>query len=331
MKNLFVYFKECTSKGFEFISNMFIKGVYFYLYLFCLILKFIFKKSTMLDRAIGVFRKQPTNGDVYLLLVFLFVIVFSICELLFFNTNDVVKLDSEKIVFEELKSKKSENEDVIMDNKYFDIVPEVEETINYDKNLYKMYGNMQLNQVDFNSLLSTNDDIVVWLSVDSTNINYPIVQTNDNQFYLNNNINKSNDSSGWPFMDFRNDPNMNDDNTIFYGHNLLNNTSFGSVSKMFNNKWFTDSNHKIILLTQDALYTYEVFSIYYSEPENYYLQINLSDDEYIEFLNELKSRSMFNFNSDISAYDKIITLSTCTDDNKGRRVVHAKLLEKINR
>lgn len=326
MKNLFVFLRKCTSKGFEFISNMFVKGVYFYLYLICLLLKFIFRRSVKLDRAMDNFRGEPTNAESCLLLVFLFVIIFSICELLFFDTNEVVKLDTDKIVYEELR-----NDKVIEEDKKEEVAPEVQETINYDRSLFKQYGDMQFNQIDFNSLLGINDQIVGWLSVDTTNINYPIVQSSDNDFYLNHNINKANDSTGWPFMDYRNDSSMTNKNTIFYGHNLLNNTSFGSISRMFNEKWFKSSNHKIIFLTRDAIYTYEVFSIYYSEPENYYLQINLEGDEYLKFLDELKYRSMFNFNKELSIDDKIITLSTCTDDNKGRRVVHAKLVEKVNR
>ena len=324
MKNLFIYLRKCTSKGFEFISNMFVKGVYFYLYLICLLLKIIFRRSTKIDKAMNNFKRLPSNTEVYLLLVFQFIIDFSICELLFFNTNDVVKLDTEKVVYEEVfvvDEKQSETEKK----------NEINETVNYDRSLFRQYGNMELNQVDFNSLLGVNDQIVGWLSVDSTNINYPIVQTNDNSFYLNHNINKASDNSGWTFMDYRNNYSMTDKNTIFYGHNLLNNTSFGSISRMFNRKWYDSSNHKIIFMTNDSLYTYEVFSIYYSEPENYYLQINMEGDNYLRFLDELKYRSQFKFDVELGVDDKIITLSTCTDDNKGRRVVHAKLIEKISR
>mgnify|MGYP002627390419 CR=1 FL=1 len=129
-------------------------------------------------------------------------------------------------------------------------------------------------------------------------------------------------------MDYRNDINMSDDNTIFYGHNLLNKTSFGSISNIFTKKWFNSSNHYIIVRTPTKKYVYEIFSIYYIDPEVYYLQNNFySDSEHKAFLDKLKGRSKFKFSATVSTNDKIITLSTCTDDNKGRKVVHAKLIE----
>ena len=85
--------------------------------------------------------------------------------------------------------------------------------------------------------------------------------------------------------------------------------------------------HKIIYITENKKYIYEVFSIYYSEPVTDYLQTSFYDDNsYTEFLNNLKKKSKYNFKVNVTSSDKIITLSTCTDDNKGRKVVHAKLV-----
>jgi sortase B len=81
-------------------------------------------------------------------------------------------------------------------------------------------------------------------------------------------------------------------------------------------------------LTNSALYTYEIFSAYYIRPENYYLQTNISDEYYLEFINTIKERSIIEFNVEVGINDKIITLSTCTDDNTGRKVIHAKLISE---
>ena len=176
-------------------------------------------------------------------------------------------------------------------------------------------------------MYKVNKEIVSWISVDSTNINYPIVKSDDNEFYLNHNINKSYDSSGWIFMDYRNNSDLSDFNTIFYGHNLINKTSFGSVSNMFTDKWFETSNHNIVVANKNGKYTYKIFSVYYSEPDSSNLQTNYDNKiEYLDFLNMLKEKSKFNFSEELNENDRIITLSTCTDDNKGRRVVHAKLI-----
>lgn len=324
MLNIFKYIYNCTVKGFEFLSFMLLKGVYFYLYVIVVVIKNIFKNSKTVDNMMEFIQQKPRSAESSLLLVFAFVVSFSICELLFLNTNEVVKLDVDKpITVEELKV----NNDNYQEN-YDIVVPEVEESKNFDKSLFKYYGNMQLNQVNIKELRTANSKIVGWLVVDGTNINYPILQTGDNDYYLNNNINDVNDSSGWPFMDYRNNSGMSDDNTIFYGHNLLNNTSFGSISKIFTTNWFNNSSHKIIYLTDNALYTYEIFSVYYINPENYYLQINLSENSYSKFIEKLKFRSTIDFGVNVDINDKIITLSTCTNDNTGRKVVHAKLISK---
>ena len=313
---------KCTVKGFEYLSFMLVKGIYFYLYLIVCLFKKIFNKSKIVDNMYNFIQQKPRSAESSLLVVFAFVVGLSICDLLFFNVNDIVVLDKE-INIEELKVKDDNYEE-----KYDVVAPEVAESKNYDKSLFKHYGNMQLNQIDFNSLKNTNSDVVGWIIVDGTNINYPVVKTQDNDYYLNHNFNHNDDSTGWPFMDYRNNIGMSDDNTIFYGHNLLNNTSFGSISKIFTNNWIRNSSGKIIYLTHNTLYTYQIFSAYYINPESYYLQTNL--DNKVEFLNTLKTRSIVKFNVDVSVNDKIVTLSTCTNDNTGRKVIHAKLISQEN-
>lgn len=313
---------KCTVKGFEYLSFMLVKGIYFYLYLIVCLFKKIFNKSKSVEKMYNFIQQKPRSAESSLLVVFAFVVVLAICDLLFFNVNDIVILDKE-INVEELKLKDENYEE-----KYDVVAPEIEESKNYDKSLFKYYGNMKLNQIDFNSLKNTNNEVVGWIIVDGTNINYPVVKTNDNDHYLNYNFNNIKDSTGWPFMDYRNNISMSDDNTIFYGHNLLNNTSFGSISKIFTNNWLRKSSGKVIYLTDNVLYTYQIFSAYYINPENYYLQTNL--DNKVEFLNTLKTRSIVSFNVDVSVNDKIVTLSTCTNDNTGRKVIHAKLVSQEN-
>lgn len=322
------YICNCTSRGLEYISLMLLKGIYFYLYLIVVFFRKIFKKSKLIDNMYEFVQLKPRSAESSLLVVFMFIVLFSIFDLLFFNTNEVVKFDGNPITIEDLKVKDEVIEEDDHQERQENIAPEVEESKNYDKSLFKYYGNMQTNQIDFSTLKNTNNDTVGWLIVDGTNINYPIVQTVDNDFYLSNNFNKVNDKTGWPFIDYRNNLGMTDDNTIFYGHNLLNNTSFGSISKIFGKSWFNKSSHKIIYLTNSALYTYEIFSAYYIRPENYYLQTNISDEYYLEFINTIKERSIIEFNVEVGINDKIITLSTCTDDNTGRKVIHAKLISE---
>ena len=93
-------------------------------------------------------------------------------------------------------------------------------------------------------------------------------------------------------------------------------------------KWYeNEENHKILFITEQDKYYYQVFSTYTIIPESYYLTTSFdTDKEYLEFLKEIKSRSVHNYNVDLSEDDKILTLSTCTLDGKKRIVLHAKLI-----
>lgn len=129
-------------------------------------------------------------------------------------------------------------------------------------------------------------------------------------------------------MDYRNSKMMLDNNTIFYGHNLLNGTNFGSIVRIFKKDWFNNSNHLITLLTDTKKYTYEIFSCYETGDSVDYLEnIFYSSEEYSEFLNRIKGRSKYDFKVDLTSKDYIITLSTCKNDNTGRKVVHARLVK----
>jgi sortase B len=227
------------------------------------------------------------------------------------NSNEIIYIDD---------TKDGEEVEVIQDSQISDDNKMI-------LNLYKKYGSYNVSNIDINELKKINSDTIGWLVVDGTNINYPVLKTNDNSFYLTHDFNKNYSIGGWIFMDYRNSSIMDNKNTVIYGHNLINKTAFGSLSSLFTDKWFDNSNHKIIVYTLDGNYTFEIFSVYYKEPESYYLNTNFSsDNDYLFFLKSLKSRSIYDFNVELNSEDKIITLSTCTDNNKGRKVVHAKLI-----
>ena len=84
-------------------------------------------------------------------------------------------------------------------------------------------------EADFNKLKEKNADIKAWIKVNNTNINYPVVQANNNSFYLTHNLYKEQNSAGWIFADYRNNLETLDKNTILYGHNRLNDTMFAEL------------------------------------------------------------------------------------------------------
>lgn len=178
------------------------------------------------------------------------------------------------------------------------------------------------------SLLSINPETVGWLKVNGTNIDYPVVQTKNNKYYLKHNFNMENDPSGWVFMDYRDNKKELSKNTIIYAHNrFFNGVMFGTLNNVLEKSWYTNKDNLTIKF--DSLYdemNWQVFSIYKIHLTSDYLQVNFStDEEWLEFANILKDRSIYDFGIEIGPNDKIITLSTCSTDKDTRLVVHAVL------
>lgn len=182
--------------------------------------------------------------------------------------------------------------------------------------------------VDFKKLKSENSDVVAYIKVNNTNIEYPIVKTSNNNFYLNHSFDKSKNSRGWIFADYKNKFDNTDKNIVIYGHNMRDESMFGSLKNILNEEWYNNTENKnITFLTEKGNYIYKFFSIYKIESEDYYIKTNFKNDEdYEKFLNTIKNRSIKNFDINLNINDKIITLSTCANNNKYRIVLHAKKL-----
>ena len=87
-------------------------------------------------------------------------------------------------------------------------------------------------ELDFNKLFSVNNETVGWISVPNTSINYPVAKTNDNSFYLNHSFDKSKNTAGWIFADYRNSFNGQDKNIIVYGHNRMDSSMFATLKNL---------------------------------------------------------------------------------------------------
>jgi len=174
-----------------------------------------------------------------------------------------------------------------------------------------------------------NEDTVGWIKVPNTNINMPVVQSENNDFYLYHNFRRESDQAGWAFADFRNDfPELNK-NTIVYGHTFRNSrVVFSDLIRLLNANWFNnDENHYLHFITTQHEYKFRIFSVYTIEPTDDYLRTGFGDeDDYAEFLNLIQGRSLHKFNTEINNSLPIITLSTC-NPGQTRLVVHAKLVE----
>lgn len=230
------------------------------------------------------------------------------------KTNKQIKDIQEEIKVNELVD--TENTEIIEQEE----IPEF--------NPYWDYIKMNMLDVDFSELKKINNNVKGWIQVNGTNINYPFVQANDNKYYLTHSFDKSLNSAGWLFLDYRNNYTSNK-NTIIYAHGRTDKTMFGSLKKVLSNEWLNNSNNYIIKIsTEKENSLWQIFSVYHIPTTSDYLQTDFSSDkEYHNFLNMLLNRSVYNFNTSVSNNDKILTLSTCYN-NSDKMVVHAKLIKR---
>ena len=160
------------------------------------------------------------------------------------------------------------------------------------------------------NLSSINSDYKFWINVEGTNIDYPVVQGSDNDFYLNHDFNKNYLPAGSIFLDYRNDFET-DSNSVIYGHHMRNSTMFGQMEKFKDKDFFAD-NKIITLKTDDTTYKYEIFAIGVYDADFGYNDVSFSDEEdFNNFLNKILDKSMYSRDI-VSSKNQIITLSTCS-------------------
>ena len=117
--------------------------------------------------------------------------------------------------------------------------------------------------VDFDSLKQQNSDTVGWISVPNTNIDYAVVQSSDNSYYLTHNFNKESNKAGWIFADYANNFDTLDQNTIIYGHNRVNGSMFSNLTYLLDTSWYsTTSNMYFSFSTESQNYIAQIFSVY---------------------------------------------------------------------
>lgn len=259
-----------------------------------------------------------------------FLIVFSIlCSItLVYSIYNIIvwKLDSNKTnnQIEEIQEEIPIIE--IEDNDNTEIIEQEEEIPK--SNPYWDYIGMNMIDVNFSELKNINNDVRGWIKLNGTNINYPFVQASDNKYYLTHSLDKSYNSAGWLFLDYRNNSTDNR-NTIIYAHGRNDKTMFGSLRNVLSNNWLKDTNNYVIKIsTEKENSLWQIFSTYHLPTTSDYLQTNFNNDnEFQDFINMIISRSSYNFNTSVSVNDNILTLSTCYN-NSDKMVVHAKLIKK---
>ena len=180
----------------------------------------------------------------------------------------------------------------------------------------------------FDILLEENEETVGWITIEGTKIDYPILQAEDNNEYLQRDFYKNYNILGSIFMDFRNDVSSLGKNTIVYGHRTKNGTMFEGLTD-FEDQTFYEKHKTFTFDTLYESYEAEIFAVYNTTTDFYYIQTDFSSEEDFQtLLDEIDDRSLIESDVEVGPEDHILTLSTCDyklDKEKGRFVVHAKL------
>lgn len=211
---------------------------------------------------------------------------------------------------------------LIENKKNQEIMEDLAQTINIDEDL----DGIQKYNIDFKSLKQKNSDAIAWIKVNGTNIEHPVVKTQNNDFYMTHTFDKNYNSAGWVFMDCRDRFDGTDNNMVIYAHNRRDGSMFGTLKNILTEEWQENvENYIIPFITENEKQEYQVFSVYMIENEDYYITTNFgTDNEFQKFIDKIKSRSVKDFGVDVNTEDHILTLSTCADNNKYRIVLHAK-------
>ena len=199
----------------------------------------------------------------------------------------------------------------------------------FNEKLLIVQGRLQL-------LRNENKDVIGWIEMPGdTEINYPIVQGEDNDYYLHYAYNGAYNPAGSIYMDYRNNITISSNrHTVIYGHNMESGAPMFANLLHFQDESYWKDNRYIYIYTDEAMYTYEVFAAYETSPqltgvENHAWRMNFNKDEevFLQWIDAVRARSDISPKVVIEGNDRILTLSTCMNVNENRYVVHAVLTE----
>ena len=174
-----------------------------------------------------------------------------------------------------------------------------------------------------------SDAVAAWLRVPNTCIDYPVVQGGDNSFYLNHDCMGQKSASGSLFVDSRNNAGFVDYNTVIYGHNMKNGSMFGELGN-FGNSIFFSNNPAASLYLSDCTYTLEIFAYLKVRQDDKYVYGSMQGAIFADFDAYVKSCALNYRDIGLADSDRIVTLSTCANDNANSRTVVLARLERAD-
>lgn len=181
--------------------------------------------------------------------------------------------------------------------------------------------------MDFSDLKEINPEIVGWIKGEGTGIDYPVMQADNNSYYLKHLYNGEYNDSGSIFMDYRCSADFSDKNTVLYGHHMRNSTMFGDLEK-YRDQEFYEDNPTITVFTPEGDYLIELISGTVEDGTYEFVRFDLeNNDSFLNYMEGLRSRSTFISDVEVQIDDQIIALCTCTYEwNNARYMVIGKLV-----
>lgn len=180
--------------------------------------------------------------------------------------------------------------------------------------------------IDLAALREVNEDVVGWIRIPDTKIDYPVMQGEDNDYYLKHTWDRRNNSVGSIFLEHLSNPELVDYNTIIYGHNMNNGSMFAGLRKYTTQKYWEEHPY-VYIKTDQGVYRYEIFAAYKADVDSvtYGLSFNQTITK-VNFLQYALETSKIDTQIIPGKYDRILTLSTCSGSGYTTRwVVQARL------
>lgn len=165
--------------------------------------------------------------------------------------------------------------------------------------------------IDMDMLEEMNSDFKGWFYFPAVEVSYPVVQGEDNDYYLKHSFENEKSNSGSIFMDCGASPDWSDRNTFVFGHNMRNGSMFGTFKKLVDDPSLLDDNPHFYIYTKDTVYTYEIFSYYMTRSDSNRYMVFTSDENYDQYTSWAVENSNYAFDVDLSERPNIVSLSTC--------------------
>lgn len=184
-------------------------------------------------------------------------------------------------------------------------------------------------KMDFSYLRTVNEDIVAWITAEGLPIDLPVVQGEDNDYYLTHRFDREPNRLGTLFVDMHNKPDFSDKNTVIYGHNMNDGSMFASLVNYKSQEFYNDFPTMDLFTTQGD-YTIEIFAGHLADGNDPFIQFDFKDDmDFMTYITTLKVISTFESPVEVGVEDQIITLSTCTEEfDNARYVLYGRLVPK---